>query len=148
MDAGAVRQSGIAERALGIDVATGRLDDGANDLEQLVIVPEADVGQMEFAPDLHVDVASSDHHHLRDVGVRQQRLDRPEVDGGAVPGSTGDVLAHCVSLTEGGQVRRVGSPTIETLPFPLMVAVQLTSPPAIVERYPLLPVIVTSAAGR
>jgi hypothetical protein len=39
-----------------------------------------------------------------------------------------------VRWTAGGHVGRLGSPVIETLPLPLMVAVQQITPPAMLDR--------------
>jgi hypothetical protein len=76
VDARAVRQAGVADRARFVDAAADLADDALADIEQLLIVAEAYVAALDLA--LHFDVhgVGAVHHNVGDVVARQKRLQR------------------------------------------------------------------------
>jgi hypothetical protein len=77
VDARAVGQAGIADRRGFIDAAPDLADDALADVEQLLVVAEADAGFLNLAVDFDVDRARAVHHNVGDFVARQQRLERP-----------------------------------------------------------------------
>jgi hypothetical protein len=76
VDAGAVGQAGVADRRGFIDAAADLADDALADIEQLLIVAEANAGALDLALDFDVGGARPVHHDVGDVVARQQRLER------------------------------------------------------------------------
>ena len=60
-----------------IDAAADLADDALADVEQLLVVAEADAGLLDLAVDFDVDVLGAVDHDVGDVVARQQRLERP-----------------------------------------------------------------------
>ena len=77
VDAGAVRQARIADRRGFIDAAADLADDALADVEQLLIIAEADAGLLNLAADFDVNRARAVHHDVGDFVARQKRLERP-----------------------------------------------------------------------
>src|SRR5262249_15451918 len=67
----------IADRRGFIDPAADLADDALADIEQLLIIAEADAGLLDLALDFDVGRAGPVHHDVGDVVARQQRLERP-----------------------------------------------------------------------
>src|SRR5262249_42648808 len=67
----AVRQARVADRRGIVDPATYLADDALADVEQLVIVAEADSGLLNLAADLDVHGLGAVHHDVGDVVARQ-----------------------------------------------------------------------------
>ena len=74
VDARAVPQARVDHRARLVDAAADGADDALDDLHQVPVVPEDDVGQLEPAVPLDVDLIEAVDEDVRDVGVAQQRL--------------------------------------------------------------------------
>ena len=83
-----VRRASTIGRRL-VDAATDRGDDPVDDAHDVVVVLEDDVGQLELAAALDVDLARAVDHDLGDGLVAQERLERPEADD-----LVGDLLEH------------------------------------------------------
>ena len=96
VDAGAVGQAGIDHRRRLVDAATDRGDDPVDDAHDVVVVLEDDVGQLELARALDVDLARAVDHDLGDGLVAQERLERAEADD-----LVGDLLEHPDALGAG-----------------------------------------------
>ena len=77
VDARAVGQARVADRRGFVDPAADLADDALADVEQLVVVAEADRGALDLAGDFDVDGAGAVHHDVGDVVAREQRLERP-----------------------------------------------------------------------
>ena len=76
VDARAVGQAGVADRARFVDAPADLADDALADVEELLVVAEADAGLLDLAVDLDVDVLGAVDHDVGDVVARQQRLER------------------------------------------------------------------------
>src|SRR5829696_2468239 len=76
VDARAVGQARVADRRRFVDAAADLADDPLADVHQLLIVAEADIGELDLAGDLDVGLVRPVHHHVGDVVARQQRLER------------------------------------------------------------------------
>ncbi len=76
----AVRQARVADRRGFVDAAADLADDALADVEQLLVVAEADAGLLNLALDFDVDRAGAVHHDVGDVVARQQRLERAEAE--------------------------------------------------------------------
>ena len=76
VDARAVRQARVADRRGFVDAAADLADDALADVEQLLVVAEADAGLLNLAVDFDVDRAGAVDHDVGDVVARQQRLER------------------------------------------------------------------------
>ena len=76
VDARAVGQARVADRRGFVDAAADLADDALADVEQLLVVAEADVGLLDLAVDFDVDRAGAVDHDVGDVVARQQRLER------------------------------------------------------------------------
>ena len=76
VDARAVGQAGVADRACLIDAAADLADDALADVEKLGVVAEADVGRLHLA--VHFDEAGigAVDHDVGDVVAGQQRFER------------------------------------------------------------------------
>ena len=79
-----------------VDAAAERRDDAVDDAHHVLVVLERDVGQLDLARALDVDLARAVDHHFGDGLVAQQRLDRAEADD-----LVGDLLQHTRSLGAG-----------------------------------------------
>ena len=77
VDARAVRQAGVADRRGFIDPAADLADDALADIQELLIVAEADRGFLNLAGDFDVNRARAVHHDIGDVVAGEQRLERP-----------------------------------------------------------------------
>ena len=89
VDAGAVGQAGIHHGRRLVDAAAERGDDPVDDPHHVVVVLEHDVGELEPALALDVDLARAVDHDLADALVAQERLERAEADD-----LVGDLLEH------------------------------------------------------
>ena len=76
----AVRQARVADRRGFVDAAADLADDALADIEQLLVVAEADAGLLDLAFDFDVDRAGAVHHDVGDVVARKQRLERAEAE--------------------------------------------------------------------
>ena len=76
VDARAVREARVADRRGFIDAPADLADDALADVEELLVVAEADAGLLNLAGDFDVDRAGAVHHDVGDVVARQQRLER------------------------------------------------------------------------
>ena len=76
VDARAVRQARIADRARFVDAPADLADDALADIEKLLVVAEADAGLLDLAVDLDIDRLGAVDHDVGDVVARQQRLQR------------------------------------------------------------------------
>ena len=99
-----VRQARVADRALGIDPAAGRLDDEGDHVEHFLLARKCDRCEHEAAVHLDIDITACNHHHLGHLRVGDQWCQWSEpayvfgfhgIDGGG---------AHCLSkmLTASG----------------------------------------------
>ena len=59
-----------------VDAAADLADDALADVQQLLVVAEADAGLLDLAVDFDVDLLGAVHHDVGDVVARQQRLKR------------------------------------------------------------------------
>ena len=80
VDARAVRQARVADRRGFVDAAADLADDALADIQELLVVAEADAGLLDLAFDFDVDRAGAVHHDVGDVVARQQRLERAEAE--------------------------------------------------------------------
>src|SRR5580692_7372009 len=80
VDARAVRQARIADRRGFIDAAADLADDALADIQELLVVAEADAGLLDLAGDFDVDRARAVDHDVGDLIARQQRLERTVVE--------------------------------------------------------------------
>ncbi len=76
VDAGAVGEAGVADRRGFVDAPADLADDALADVEQLLVVAEADAGALDLAGDFDIDRAGAVHHDVGDVVARQQGLER------------------------------------------------------------------------
>ena len=76
VDARAVGQARVADRRGFVDAAADLADDALADVQQLLVVAEADAGLLDLAGDFDVGRAGAVHHDVGDVVARQQRLER------------------------------------------------------------------------
>src|SRR6185295_11550602 len=76
VDAGAVGEAGVADRRGFDDAPADLADDALADVEQLLIVAEADAGLLDLAGDFDEHRAGAVDHDVGDVVARQQRLQR------------------------------------------------------------------------
>ncbi len=76
VDAGAVGEARVADRRGFVDAPADLADDALADVEQLLVVAEADAGALDLAGDFDVDGAGAVDHDVGDVVARQQRLQR------------------------------------------------------------------------
>ena len=79
----------VDHRARLVDAPADGRDDAVDDAHHVVVVLERDVGQLELAGALDVDLARAVDHDLGDALVAQQRLERAEADD-----LVGDLLEH------------------------------------------------------
>ena len=77
VDARAVRQARVADRARFIDAPADLADDALTDVQDLRVVAKANVGALNFAFDFDIDRVRAVHHDVGDVVAREQRLERP-----------------------------------------------------------------------
>ena len=77
VDAGAVGQAGIDHRARLVDAAADRGDDPVDDAHDVVVVLEDDVGELELAGALDVDLARAVDHDLGDRSSRRSGSSGP-----------------------------------------------------------------------
>ena len=96
VDARAVHEAGVDHRAGLIDAAADGRDDAVDDAHHVVVVLERDVGQLQLAGTLDVDLARAVDHDFRDALVTQQGLERTEADD-----LIGDLLQHPDALGAG-----------------------------------------------
>jgi hypothetical protein len=75
VDAGAVWQARVADRRGFVDAAADLADDALADVEQLLVVAEADAGALNLAFHFDVGGARAVHHDVGDVVAREQRLE-------------------------------------------------------------------------
>jgi hypothetical protein len=80
VDARAVGQTGIGDRAGLVDAAADPGHDALRDVHHMRIVAEADLGQLQLTLALDVDLLRAVDHDVVDRLVRKQRLERPEPD--------------------------------------------------------------------
>jgi hypothetical protein len=76
----AVRQARVDHRARLVDAPADARDDLVDDLHEVRVVAEADVGQLDLAVALHVHLLRVVHQDVRDARVEQQRLQRAEAE--------------------------------------------------------------------
>src|SRR3954469_16006136 len=76
VDAGAVGQAGVADRRGFVDAATDLADDTLADVEQLLVVAEANAGLLDLARDFDEHRTGAVDHDVGDVVARQQWLQR------------------------------------------------------------------------
>ncbi len=76
VDARAVRQARVADRRQFIDTAADLADDALADVQELLVVAEANAGFLDLAGDFDVDRARAVDHDVGDLVARQQRLER------------------------------------------------------------------------
>ncbi|MBA7476868.1 hypothetical protein ES703_88786 [subsurface metagenome] len=76
VDAGAVGEAGVAYRRGFVDAPADLADDALADVEQLLVVAEADAGALDLAVDFDEHRAGAVDHDVGDVVARQQRLQR------------------------------------------------------------------------
>ncbi|MGY4382114.1 hypothetical protein ACVWZ3_009753 [Bradyrhizobium sp. i1.3.6] len=76
VDAGAVGEARVADRRGFVDAPADLADDALADVEELLVVAEADTGALDLAGDLDVDGVGAVDHDVGDVVARQQRLQR------------------------------------------------------------------------
>ena len=76
VDARAVGQARVADRARFVDAAADLADDALADVEELAVVAEADVRLLHLAVHFDEDPAGAVDHDVGDVVARQQRLER------------------------------------------------------------------------
>ena len=96
VDAGPVHQTGVDHRAGLVDATADGRDDAVDDAHHVVVVLERDVGQLQLAGTLDVDLARAVDHHFRDALVTQQWLQRTQADD-----LIGDLLQHPDALRAG-----------------------------------------------
>ena len=90
-----VRRASTIGRRL-VDAAADRGDDPVDDAHDVVVVLEDDVGELELAGALDVDLARAVDHDFRDRLVAEERLERAEADD-----LVGDLLEHPDALGAG-----------------------------------------------
>ena len=111
VDAGAVGQAGVDHRARLVDAAADGRDDALDDLHHVLVVLEGDVGQLQPAFTLDVDLLRAVDHDLGDGLVAQERLERAEAED-----LVGDLLEHAHALGAGeGEALLVGDLAEELL---------------------------------
>ena len=76
VDARAVGEAGVADRRGFVDAPADLADDALADVEQLLVVAEADAGLLDLAGDFDEHRAGAVDHDVGDVVARQQRLQR------------------------------------------------------------------------
>ena len=76
VDARAVGQARVADRRGFVDAAADLADDALADVQELLVVAEADAGLLDLAVDFDVGRAGAVHHDVGDVVAREQRLER------------------------------------------------------------------------
>ena len=76
VDAGAVREARIDQRARLVDAPADPTDDLVDDAAQVRLVGEPRVDRVDLARPLHEDVVRAVDHDLGDLRVTQQRLER------------------------------------------------------------------------
>src|SRR3954451_5037615 len=76
VDAGAVGETRVADRRGFVDAAADLADDALADVEQLLVVAEADAGLLDLARNFDEYRAGAVDHDIGDVVARQQRLQR------------------------------------------------------------------------
>ena len=80
VDAAAVGQARVADRARFVDAAADLADDALADVHQLRVVAEADIGLLHLAGDFDVGAEGAVDHDVGDVVAGEQRLERPEAE--------------------------------------------------------------------
>ncbi len=78
VDAAAVGEARVADRARLVDAPADGADDALADVHELRVVAELDVGEDDLAGGLDIDLAVPVHHDVGDVVARDQRLERAE----------------------------------------------------------------------
>ena len=76
VDAAAVGKTGVADRRGFVDAAADLADDALADVEQLLVVAEANAGLLNLAGDFDEHRAGAVDHDVGDVVARQQRFQR------------------------------------------------------------------------
>ena len=77
VDAGTIGEPGVAERRALVDAAAHGADDELDDVEELILIDELDVGENDLARHFNVDVVAPVDHDFGDAVVADQGLDRP-----------------------------------------------------------------------
>ena len=75
---GAIGQAGIHHRRRFIDTTADRRNNLVNDVHQVRIILEHDLGLFELAPSLDVNLLGSINEDVSDCGILQQRLQRTQ----------------------------------------------------------------------
>ena len=81
VDAGAVGESGVDHRADLVAAAADRADDLVDDVHQVGVVLELDVGQFQSSLAFDVDLPRAVDQDVADVRVGQEELQRSEAEG-------------------------------------------------------------------
>ena len=76
VDARAVGEAGVADRRGFVDAPADLADDALADVEELLVVAEADAGALDLAGDFDEHRAGAVDHDVGDVVARQQRFQR------------------------------------------------------------------------
>ena len=76
VDARAVGETGVADRRGFVDAPADLADDALADIQELLVVAEADAGALDAARDFDEDRAGAVDHDVGDIVARQQRLER------------------------------------------------------------------------
>ena len=76
VDAAAVGEAGVADRRGFVDAPADLADDALTDIQQLLVVAEADSGLLNTAGDFDEHRSGAVDHDVGDVVARQQRLQR------------------------------------------------------------------------
>ena len=80
VDAGAVRQAGIHHRRRFIDAPADLRHDAVDDLQQMVVVAELDVGLLQLAAAFDVDLVRAVDQDIADGRVLEQHFQRAEAE--------------------------------------------------------------------
>jgi hypothetical protein len=80
VDAAAVLEAGVGQRRGLVDAAADLVDDALGDLEQVLLVAEADRGELQLALLFDVGLVRAVDHDVGDVGVVEQFLERAEAE--------------------------------------------------------------------
>ena len=96
VDARAIEQARIADRARLVDAAADLADDSLADVEELGVVAEADARLQDLSADFDEGGVGAVHHDVGDVVTRQQRLQRAEAQN-----IVADVLEQFFLLGDG-----------------------------------------------
>ncbi len=78
IDPAAVGQAGVDHGLRLVDTAADRGGDAVDDTQQVVVIAEADGGQFQLAPPLHIDLERAVDQDVGDAVVLEQRLQRTQ----------------------------------------------------------------------